>query len=353
MACGAERAARRRLQLRYALHAMALVGLLVVASTVWLFAAPPDASASAPADSAAPGLSAVQPGPDGYFEYTLAPGTSRSGSVQVENPTSAPATYDLYPADAGTSPDTGVAYGEAQSSTEGAAAWVTLQVSTLQLKPKARQTVHFVVTVPPGASPGQHVAAIGAQSPSSTGKPEPVAGGGSVSLITSSRAMIAVVVDVPGPAANTLRLGHPSVGVEQNHTRQILSIPMANTGDLLTKPRLSGTIHPCATTSSTLVDVHRQLDTMVPHTAIDYPWYLKHALGIGCYTAHLRLAVGKKVLTRFNGNLTVGSQATVQNPSHLPFGMSWQLAAADVVALLLSFTGLIVVIWRRRRPVVH
>lgn len=327
-----------------------LLGLLVLVCGASAAMEPPTALASGAAGTAAPGVSPVQPGPGGYFEYTLAPGASTSGSVVVRNRSDAPATYDVYAADATTSPVTGVAYGESRTSEDGAASWIRLSTSEVKLAPGGHQTVDFAVTAAPEASPGQHVAAVGVQAPNVTGPRQSGAGGSSVSLVTNARVVVAVVVDVPGPAAAAARFGRPSVEVQQ-HIRQLISIPMANTGELLMKPVLSGTLRACGSDGSpVLVNFHRQLDTFVPHTAIRYPLYLDQALGTGCYAARIELTNGTATLARFDGDIVVGpSEAAVARPGGSLWGLPWGLAVGDAIALLLALGAFAYVLGRRRR----
>lgn len=308
----------------------------------------PLASAAA-AGPAAPGVTPVQPGPDGYFEYTLRPGSSASGAVVVQNQGRSPTTYAVYAADATTSPGTGVAYGEEQSGGEGPAAWLRLSTPTVSLGPGQKTTVTFTVTVPPGAQPGQHVAAIGAQTPSATGTAIPE-GSGSVALVTNARVVIAVVVDVPGPAAVAVRLGHPRVRV-QEHRRQLIAVPMSNTGGLMVKPVLAGVVRPCGGGARGAATIHRHLDTLVPGTSIEYPWYLNTVLPAGCYTADVQLMVPGEAAASYRGPLPIGpAQAAVTQPgSHLLWTIPLSLAVADVIALATAVSAAVFVVLRRRR----
>jgi len=334
---------------RFRVRICGLLGLLTLSGAVAL-AQPLPAAASGSPGAAAPGLTPVQPGPDGYFEYRLAPGASARGSVVVSNATSSSATYDLYAADATTSPVTGVAYGEARTSTLGTASWLSLSTSTVRLGAGARATVTFSVRVPPGATPGQHVAAVSAQTPNTAQAPQRAASGSSVSLVTNSRVVVAVVVDVPGAAALGATIGRPAA-MAQRDARQVISIPMANTGALLMKPRLSGTLRACGSGSAhALITFRRQLDTFVPHTSIDYPWYAHRALASGCYLAQLELSATGRVLARFDGDVTVDPEAAVATPNRAPFGLSWLLAVVDAAALFFALAAFLYVLLRRRRP---
>jgi hypothetical protein len=103
-----------------------------------------------------------------------------------------------------------------------------------------------------------------------------------VTLLATTRVIVAVVIHVPGPAAPAARFGLPSVGLQQ-HRRQVFTIPIDDAGNMLMKPYLAANLRPCAG-GPVVLSLVRQLDTFVPHTSIDYPWYLNSlALPAGCY----------------------------------------------------------------------
>lgn len=336
-----------------------LVG--VAAAFALAMAVPPgQAAAAGTSGAAAPSVTPVHPGPDGYFEYSLAPGATTTGALVVTNRSGHPATYELYAAAASTSPETGVAYGQPTSAKSGTAGWLDVSQPTVTLAPGASTTVSFGVTVPSGTSPGQHVAAITAQAPTpsavTTGSATGAnAAGSSVAIVTTTRVVVAVVVDVPGPAAVGLNLGSPRVDAPR-HLHQALAIPMASTGGLLTKPVLAGSVRPCGSPGARALDaVHRQLGTVVPHTAIHYPWYLNHPLSVGCYAVALRLAATGVTRARFTGDIQVGpAQAVGGEPAPHPLGLPFPLAAVDLVALVLVLTAFAYALRRgRRRRAVH
>lgn len=297
----------------------------------------------------------MHPGPHGYFEYSLAPGATTTGTLLVANRSKQRATYDVYATGATTSPATGVAYGQAANSKTGTAAWVHVTQSTVTLTPGESTTVSFTVTVPANASPGQHVAAVGAQAPSPAPATDDSTGtGSSVSFVTTTRVVVAVVVDVPGPAAVGLDIGKPAVKAPQ-HVRQLLSLPIASTGSLLVKPVLAGAIRPCGSNGSRALDsVHRQLGTFVPHTAIHYPWDLGHPLPTGCYAVALSLRATGVTKSQFTGDIRVGRAQAVGVPAPRPLGVPLPLAAVDLLALLVVLAAFAYALRRgRRRRALH
>ncbi|MHB8394051.1 MAG: WxL protein peptidoglycan domain-containing protein, partial [Candidatus Dormibacteria bacterium] len=234
---------QRSLTGRFAALFLALTALLGTATAVVA------SSGSAPP---APGLSALQPGPHGYFEYTLAPGSTVQGTAEVHNLTAAPADYLISVVDATTSEITGVAYGQPRHPQQGVAAWVRLPVGQVTVPAHGITPVTFQLTVPRAMAVGDYVAAVAVQTPTATVVHPATSGGLGVQLITTTRVVMAIVVHVPGPAVMAFTLGRPSVQL-QDHVRQILVIPMHDAGNVLTKPYLSGDVSPCSGGKAVLV----------------------------------------------------------------------------------------------------
>ena len=257
-----------------------------------------------------PGLQAVDPGANGYFEANLSPGDTANFSVVISNLGATTETYRVYPADGTTAPVTGVAYSDAAARPAFAGSWITIAVPKVTLPPGGSQRVTFRVVVPAGAIPGDHVAAIASDSPSASeaiGKPSS-GGASNVSLSVTSRVVIAVVIHIPGQTHVALQIGQPSFAI-QNGGRQALLIPLNDTGDLLFKPHIIGTLTPCQS-SAPAIQIDRQLDTFVPHTAIEYAYQIAFThLPQGCYTLDLHTDYPSGPLGSFHGNLQLGPVA--------------------------------------------
>ncbi|MHB8452008.1 MAG: WxL protein peptidoglycan domain-containing protein [Mycobacteriales bacterium] len=328
--------------------------------------AAPASAASSPSagdSTAAPGLRAVHPGPQGYFELDLGPGATTRIAVVVHNFQPVAETYLLYQTDATTSQVTGVQYGQRRTPAVGVGAWLTPAVGTLRLGPGAAEQVSVTVTVPQGVGPGDHVGAIAAQSPNlPSGSVGGNGHGTNVNLITTTRVVIAVVVHVPGPAITALQLGRPSLST-QDGVRQFLAIPMVDTGELLFKPLLTGGVTPCRG-GPPVVRIDQQLDTFVPKTAISYAYNLARALPAGCYTVHLGVYDAASALSSVTGNVSVtAAQAAVHPrtgaaptapaaPAAGSPGFSrgaWYAVLAALGALLLLALFLLLLLLRRRR----
>lgn len=306
-----------------------------------------------------PGLQAVNPGPNGYFEATLAPGGHQSFAVLVKNLGDTTAVYRVYPADGTTSAVTGVEYSQVTPPPTGAGSWINLATQQVTLPKGSQQQVAFEVTVPADAGPGDHVAAVASYSP--TGGQVSTNGSGNVSLSITARVVLAVVVHVPGPTHTALQVGQPSFGIE-NGGRQVLVIPLDDTGDLLFKPHLSGTVTPCQSASPGLT-IDRQLDTFVPHTRIGYAYHiLSGRLPQGCYTLDLHTDYPGGALGAYHGNVQLGAVAagtatTLNRGGNGQAGptkhnsTSGLVTALEVAAglLVLAVLFLLILLFRRRR----
>ncbi|MEV7419341.1 hypothetical protein [Streptomyces sp. NPDC089919] len=136
---------------------------------------PPAAAGAAPArgpvrEAAEPGWTAepaagraTAPGsPDGrpYFYLEGVPGTVLEDAVALANPSGAARTLTLRGADAYNAAGGALAVRPAGGSA-GAGGWIGFGAgATVRIPPHTRAVVPFTVTVPPGAVPGDHPAAV-------------------------------------------------------------------------------------------------------------------------------------------------------------------------------------------------
>ncbi|MDQ8707435.1 hypothetical protein RCO28_33950 [Streptomyces sp. LHD-70] len=130
---------------------------LVAALVAGLFALP-GASAHADEDwSLAPARSAG----DGRSSFYLegAPGAVLQDTVTVTNPGDSARTVELRGADADNAADGSFAI-EADGASRDGGAWIRLAERKVTVPPRTRAEVPFTVTVPDGAVPGDHPAAI-------------------------------------------------------------------------------------------------------------------------------------------------------------------------------------------------
>jgi hypothetical protein len=188
--------------------------------------------------------------------------------------------------------------------------------NTVSVLPGTAVIVHFKVTVPAGTGPGQWVGGISAQAAPSAAKA--VTGvvngkqvGAGITVVT--RSLVAIVVDVPGPAHIGLTIGNAQL-ITQNDAEQVINIPLNGApGQLLFKPSLQARLDSCKGTS--VLSFNRQLDTFVPRTSIEYPWYLKNILPAGCYQLATTVSNGNQVLDSRTSDFSIKAAQTVL-PKH-------------------------------------
>ncbi len=138
-----------------------------------------------------------------YFILSMQPGESREQAVQVSNSSSKDLEIRLAPVDASTAQMGGVDYGSENAAPESTGDWIVLSESKVALAPGESKTVEFSVRVPSGAADGLHLAGLsvwveGDESQRSTGSP--------ATINLQSRRVIAVQVNLPGPAAPLLEI---------------------------------------------------------------------------------------------------------------------------------------------------
>ena len=335
-------------------HALKSLALVVVASLVAL--AMPIAASAADAD-AVPVLRTSHAFPHGYMEYQASAGQTITDTFTVANGGQSTGTFNLFAADGLTSQVTGVVYadqanpfpdGASGNGEYGAGTWITLSQPSVQLSSGQNSVVGITVKVPATAAPGDWVGSVSAENP------VPARSGGQFGFNVTSRVTIAVVVHVAGPVnLQAVSLGTPFITVE-NHTRQILNVPLQYMGDVLVKPFVN--LQLLDANKRVLFKIDRQLDTFVPHTTLIYPVPLDNLLlNPGNYQVVIDFGpTGAE--QHFVRNFTVTTpQANVPAPSQrgrAPAGINpllWLVALVPIVALIL----VVLLLVRRRRRCAH
>jgi hypothetical protein len=240
-----------------------------------------------------PALLPINPGPNGYFEYRLNPGSYQKGYVEVQNLSDIGTTFDVYSVYGTTSEVTGVSYSQPNQSDSGVARWIKPQLSSIYLPPKKASKISFTATVPVDEASGDYVGGIAVESPN-TSKKQPSSGSNNFTLNIETRVIVAIVIHVPGPNQYSMKLTKPKFGQESN-LREVLYLPMNNFSNRLMKPYIKANIY---NDKSLVASFAKQLDTFVPHTNISYPWYLNQlVLPPGCYRISEQIANDNKVLS--------------------------------------------------------
>ena len=324
------------------------------------------AADSQPEQTPTPELSPQNPGPHGYFEWTTSAGQTVRGTVTITNPSSTPATFDVYSADAMTASGGGVIYSALGGSLHDIGRWVHIDTGTITLDAGQSRPIGFTVMVPTGAPPGDYLAGVAAQTASAAppsgeratngtenGAPNGKSSG--VSPPAATRVVLAVLAHVPGPGSVSFHLGVPTI-VTGGKSGPVVHIPIDDTGSLLSKPYVTSTLRRCDS-KAPVSELGRQLDTFVPHTSIAYQWAIGHRIASGCYHLAAAIYTGASVLSRVTANATVAPAANSRG-SALPAGHvgtggppAWIVALDSLLLLAVGSGGVALSLGRRRRTV--
>ena len=213
-----------------------------------------------------------------YFKQAQPPGGSFADQVVISNETDQPKTFYVNPVDGLTGETAGSVYGNRNQPLRGAGAWVRADVGQVVVAARQNASVGFTVSVPPNASPGDHLAGIAFQDART------VSSGGQVGVTQVLRGVIGVLVQVSG-GARPFSLGISNVGLRQLSpatSQPAILVGLADRGQQLGKPTLSVTLDGPGGYHRSL---SRQLDTMLPGDQIRYPFAWPDALHAGAYRA--------------------------------------------------------------------
>lgn len=300
-----------------------------------------------------PGVRPIHPGPNGYFYYNTKPGSTESGQIFIINQGSQTATYEIYPTNATTSPVSGVAYLQKETNPVGVASWIHIQTTTVTLSPDKGTFINFSVTVPNSLAPGDYVGSVAAQSITPNYRYTTESNGNKLAIVVSSRVVVAIVVHIAGYEFRKIKLGRPYVYVE-NGNRQVLTLPMNNESNVLMKPYLKAEVYPRGANNPVLF-ISRQLDTFVPKTSINYPWYINppQFLPNGCYVIKEAIYYKTQLLdSRTTGECLGVKQTTLKSLSPtkgLPGSIKFLIGGLiGFIALLISIVVFLLLFIKRR-----
>ncbi|MBV9709755.1 MAG: DUF3324 domain-containing protein [Ktedonobacteraceae bacterium] len=230
-----------------------------------------------------------QPTSRAYFIFKLNPGARIQNAVRVTNSGTVTGSATLYGTDATTGETSGAIYLDKTARRQDVGSWITLGRSALTLAPGQSILVPFEVTLPKNVRSGEHLGGIGMEVMPLGNRPKiPVGKVNSVQINTRIVTVIAVEVILPGAPVEELSATGVEAGGENGY--QSLQIALHNTGTMMLKP--SGTMEVMDGNGVLLQTLPLKLDTFLPMTSINYPVYLKKALGAGNYQAALTLTYG-------------------------------------------------------------
>jgi hypothetical protein len=143
--------------------------------------------------------------PGAYFDLHLRAGETKKLAVELGNYGSAPVTAATFASDAYSMIDGGLAVRLKDQSVSGTTDWLDYPAGTVTLEAGATTTRSFSVTVPADARPGDYVTGLVVQSEAAIG------GSGEVAFNQVVRQVVAVAINVPGPAEPGLTLPSASL----------------------------------------------------------------------------------------------------------------------------------------------
>ena len=279
------------------------------------------------------GAAPAHPNPDdpatrAYFKATLAPGQSYSDEVLVTSSSDAGVSLLISPVDGLTGQTSGAVYANREAPVTKAGTWVTPSISALSLAPGSQALVPFVVTVPAGATPGDHLAGIAVEN----ANPQE-SSGGQFAVTEVFRTVIGIEVTVPGAAEAQVHLGKLALKALPGTQVATLTIVLGDSGRKLVKPRLAVSLQG---PSGYRRKMNRQLDTVLPGDAIHYPFIWPDSLASGTYHATVR-ATGGVVPATVSATLQLGKTLRGATNPNLPptsHTLRWLLLLAVTIVLL-------------------
>ena len=250
----------------------ALAALTLAASAGW---APTASAGSIAGFSARPvTYNPADPATRAYFKPRVAAGHSFQGRVLLQNPGAAPIRLRVYAVDGITGVTSGAVYGNRGVRLRKAGRWLRTQTATLALPAHGQVYESFVLRVPRGAVPGDHLAGLAFEDAAPAR-----AKGRTFSVIEIFRVVVGVDVRVPGPAGPRGRLVSAHLAPLAGTRFASVVIGLGDTGRLMCKPRLIVSLKG----SGRARTVSRKLDTILPGDTIPYPLPWPASLASGQY----------------------------------------------------------------------
>lgn len=212
---------------------------------------------------------------DGFIPLTGSPGQTLQGHFFITNTQGVSAPLTIYPSDGLTGVTTGVVYSDLGDPLDSAGNWVTPDRSVATVGAREEQLVNFTVTVPAGASAGDHVGGVVFEQrrPGSTAT-------GAISQVV--RGVVPIMIEVPGAAGPQINVKSAAITTLPGSPLLAVTVTLRNTGLKLCRPQLSVTIGGNNGGTQT-----RQLDTILPGDQAPYPMPWPTKLASGSYLVHV------------------------------------------------------------------
>jgi hypothetical protein len=285
------------------------VVLCVVSFGVMGMSAPMHVAADGPSLGIQPAFfDPKQPLTRSYFIFHNTPGSHFKSAVRVSNTGTTAGYASLYGTDATTGTTSGAVYLGHNSKPQDVGAWISLSASSFTLAPGQSRSVPFEVAIPQDVRSGEHLGGIAMEVTPVTAVAAPTQQSGQMQIKTRIVTVVAVEMILPGASVEALSATGIQGGGMNNY--QTLALNLHNTGTMMVKPH--GTLKLFDAQNSLLQTVPITMDTFLPSTSINYPVYLKKALGVGKYQGQLTLTYGSDHVLQYNTFFSVTAQQLQQ-----------------------------------------
>lgn len=266
-----------------------------------------------------------------YFKPVVAPGASFADQVIVSNSADAPLDLLVAAVDGLTATTSGAVYANRDQPPLKAGAWVTPGMSSVRVPPHAESTIGFSVRVPGDAAPGDHLAGLALEDA------KPRSSGRGVSVTQVIRAVVGVLVQVPGTAEFQPAVSGVDLTALPGFGTASVVVRLGNSGAKLGKPRLAVSLDGPAGYHRA---VNRQLDTILPSDTIPFPLPWPDTLQPGDYDVVVTVTGGAKLVV-FRTRVHLGAalpgatrRATAHRAGSRDMSWLWLVATGVGGALL-------------------
>ncbi len=328
---------------RILLAAVAVLAATGPASIAHAAANEPGAFAARPSDNA------PQDKRGTFFRLHVERGTDRRQSVVIENLSKHRKHLLLDAVDGLTGTTSGSVYANRDDPRKHAGSWIDLPTKSIDLPPGEQVRIPFKLKIPKRAHPGDHLAGIAIQDAHRTHSKS------RLSITQIIRVVVGVQIIVDGPTETALELGKVSLKALPGTKVPSVVVRLANTGNNLCKPLLEVTLAGGATKQQL---VTRQLDTVLPGTAIDFPVPWPTALQSGSYEVGVQAKnCGEPTAVQASAELGTTLLGTPDQPEPAKptvivqqASVPWLGIAGLLVMVALLTAGLMAFFLRRRQP---
>ena len=215
-----------------------------------------------------------------YFIFNSSPGSTVTGQVRVVNVSSTPGQAKLYAVDATTGQTSGAVYKSEAAARHGVGAWIRLASGTVSLGPHKGALVPFSVRVPSGLPGGQYLGGLVVAPLKPVTTKATKRGKSSFHVNIQEIGIVAVQVNLPGALIQKIAI--TGIQASGRPGYQTLLLGLTDAGNTLLKGRGKLTVFH---SGRQVFAQAFSLDTMVPHTSIRFPVYVRgKRLPPGSYT---------------------------------------------------------------------